>query len=150
MADLREPVLKFVAGGCPDCGERGVTLPRPLPAVGDDFDWRARDYDGLRRSMLEELAARFPERRRWTPGDMEVVLVELLAAALDQLSDMSDRVAAEACLDTARNPRSVRRLLELTGYDAVADAPTPVLNAAGIALAPTGPTEPQRRGRSTR
>jgi hypothetical protein len=94
-------------------------LPEPLPEVGEDFDYRARDYDALRIFMLEELAARAPERRRWTPADLEVVLVEVLAAVLDQLSDMVDRVAAETWLETARRPESVRRLLGFIGYDAV-------------------------------
>jgi hypothetical protein len=50
---------------------------------------------------------------------MEVVLVEALAAVLDQLSDMADRVSGEAYLETARRPGSVRRLLALIGFDAV-------------------------------
>ncbi|MFL6201383.1 MAG: hypothetical protein ACJ76J_19605 [Thermoanaerobaculia bacterium] len=105
-------------GGCPDCGDRQVALPPPLPAVGDDFDWRVRDYDGFRLAMLEELAARYPERTRWTPADLEVVIVEVLAAVLDQLSDQLDRVTSEAYLETARRPESVRRHLALLGYDA--------------------------------
>lgn len=118
MADLAPPVLVF-EGTCPDCGERRIELPPPLPAVGDDFDWRSRDYDGFRLTMLQELAARFPERSRWTPADLEVVLVEALAAVLDQLSDQLDRTAAEAYLESARRPQSVRLLLQLIGYDAV-------------------------------
>ncbi|MGD2114561.1 MAG: hypothetical protein PVG07_05905 [Acidobacteriota bacterium] len=118
MAELEAPELRF-EGTCPDCGERRIELPPPLPDVGDDFDWLTRDYDGFRLTMLQELAARFPERTRWTPADMEVVLVEVLATVLDQLSDMLDRVAAEAYLETARRPESVRRLLDLIGYDAV-------------------------------
>ena len=72
--------------------------------------------------MLEELSARNPERRRFTPADLEVVLVEALAAVLDQLSDAADRVAAEAVLGTARRPESVRRLLDIIGYDAAGEA----------------------------
>ena len=90
--------------------------------LGDDFDWLVRDYDSFRRFMLEELAARFPERTRWTPADMEVVLVEVLAAVLDQLSDMLDRVATESYLETARRPETVRRLLALIGFDAATAA----------------------------
>lgn len=105
-------------GGCPDCGDRRVDLPLPLPTVGDDFDWRVRDYDGFRLAMLEELAARYPERTRWTPADPEVVIVEVLAAVLDQLSDQLDRVTSEAYLETARRPESVHRHLALLGYDA--------------------------------
>jgi len=48
--------------------------------------------------------------------------VEALAAVLDQLSDMADRVAAEAFLATARRPDSVRQLLQFIGYDAVRQA----------------------------
>jgi len=118
MANQPEIRLKFDAG-CPDCGRREADLPRRLPPVGDDFDWLTRDYDGFRLFMLEELAARFPERRRWTTADFEVVLVEMLAAVLDQLSDMADRVAGEAYLDSARQPESVLRHLRLIGYDAV-------------------------------
>lgn len=102
--------------GCGDCGERHVDLPAPLPDIGDDFDWDVRDYDGFRLFMLEELAARFPERGNWTPADMEVVLVETLSVVLDQLSDMQDRIQAEAFLETARRPDTVRRLLEMIGY----------------------------------
>ena len=116
MAGDPIPALLF-DGQCPDCGRRRVDLPDTLPAVGDDFDWDLRDYDGFRLFMLQELAARFPERRRWTPADVEVALVEVLAYALDQLSDGLDRAAAEAYLDSARRPQSLRRLLYLVGYD---------------------------------
>lgn len=114
------PTVNLVYGpGCPDCGRREVVLPPGLPPVGDDFDWLVRDYDGFRLFMLEELAARFPERRRWTPADIEAVLTEAMATLLDQLSDMADRVTAEAYLESARRPQSVRRLLWFIGYNAV-------------------------------
>lgn len=138
MADAPAIMLRF-EGACPDCGVREVHLPPALPLLGDDFDWALRDYDGFRIFMLEELAARFPERRRWTPADLEVVLVEVLAAMLDQLSDMTDRVAGEAYLETARRPDMVRRLLQLIGYDAVTaaqvrpDAPEALKRAQGEA-----------------
>ena len=119
MAATPVPHLCFTPG-CDDCGTRDVHLPEPLPPLGDDFDWMVRDYDGFRLFILEELAARFPERRSWTPADMEVVIVETLSVVLDQLSDMLDRVHGEAFLETARQPESVRRLLAMIGYDAVA------------------------------
>ncbi|TCJ12321.1 hypothetical protein EZJ19_12330 [Parasulfuritortus cantonensis] len=116
MAKDPELTLSF-QGQCPDCGRRQADLPAPLPRLGDDFDWDQRDYDGFRLAMLQELVARFPERQRWTPADVEVALVEVLAYALDQLSDGLDRAAAEAYLDSARRPQSLRRLLGLVGYD---------------------------------
>lgn len=135
MADLPETTLVF-DGGCPDCGHREVALPPALPDVGDDFDWDVRDFDSLRRFMMEELAARFPERARWTPADLEVVLVEIFAYVLDQLSDTLDRVSAEAFLSTARRPESVRRLLKLIDHDAVElarDARLPPFDAPPVA-----------------
>lgn len=141
MAELQPPVVRY-RPGCPDCGERRVRLPAPLPAVGDDFDWTTRDYDGFRLAMLEELAARSPERTRWAPADLEVVLVEALAAVLDQLSDMLDRVSAEAYLESARRPESVRRLLALVGYDAVAAA-----TAEGLVAERGAEVEDRRRAR---
>ncbi len=117
MAATPIPELSF-DGQCPDCGRRQVDLPDTLPEVGDDFDWDLRDYDGFRLFMLQELAARFPERKRWTPADVEVALAEVLAFALDQLSDNLDRSVAESYLETARRPESLRRLLKLVGYDA--------------------------------
>jgi len=121
MADTPNIELTF-REGCPDCATRTADLPDALPSVGDDFDWRVRDYDGFRLAMLEELAARFPERRRWTPADVEVALVEVLSAVLDQLSDTLDRVSNEAFLETARRPQSVRRLLSMIGFDPLAEA----------------------------
>lgn len=118
VAELPAPRLLF-DGTCPDCGRRQIVLPRPLPEVGDDLDWLLRDFDSFRAFMLQELAGRFPQRGRWTPADVEVTIVEALAAVLDQLSDTLDRVAAEAFLETARRPESVRRLLQMIGFDAV-------------------------------
>ena len=124
MAELPEPVVVF-DDGCPDCGERQVVLPLPIPGVEDDFDWLARDYDSFRLFMMQELANRAPDRTRWTPADMEVVIVEVLAAALDRMSHAVDRIQGERFLDSARRPGSLRRLLALIGYD-----PTPEIAAA--------------------
>jgi hypothetical protein len=136
MAEL--PPLKLVfEGTCPDCGNRLLEPQPALPSIGDDFDWLVRDFKGFRRFMLEELAARFPERSRWTPADLEVVLVEVLGAVLDQLSDTLDRVSSEAYLETARRPESVRRLLYLIGHDAaqVATARKQIVPAGGAKVA---------------
>ena len=119
MAQSPQPELVF-EGHYPDCGKRLVDLPNPLPEIGDDFNWQTRDYDSIRLAMMEELIARFPERTRWTPADLEVVITEALSSVLDLLSDKLDRVTIEAFLEIARRPDSVRKLLKIIGYDALA------------------------------
>lgn len=136
MADEPQIDLSFNIFDCVDCGVRAARPFDPLPRIGDDFDWRARDYDAIRAFMLEELAARYPERSRWSPADMEVVIVEVLAAMLDQLSDMADRVALEGMLETARRPESVRRLLEWIGFDPVHHAHSEGLLAHDVPAMP--------------
>ncbi|THB63376.1 MAG: hypothetical protein D6B27_12395 [Gammaproteobacteria bacterium] len=118
MADSPIPELVF-EGRYPDCGKRIVELPDNLPDIGDDFNWQCRDYDSFRLAMMEELIARFPERNRWTPADIEIVLIEALSAILDLQSDKLDRSTVEAFLETARRPDSVRKLLKIIGYDAL-------------------------------
>jgi len=120
MAARPPLILSFDTEGCPDCGSRRVQFP-PLPVpVPDDFDWTARDWDGFRRVMLESLASDNPDRARWSAADLEVTLVELLAASLDRFSHGLDAIFAERFLATARWPRSVVRLLSL--IDGVAPA----------------------------
>ena len=137
MAELPPPRLVF-DGSCPDCGARLADLPLPLPGVEDDFDWDTRDYDSFRLFMMQELASRFPERRRWTAADMEVVIVELLAAALDRASHALDRVQGERFLDSAQRPESVRRLLTLIGWQVDAGLMADLRAAAGATLPPDG------------
>ncbi len=144
MADNPQIDLVF-QGQCPDCAERVAEMPQALPAVGDDFDWNVRDFDSFRRFLLEELAARFPARTRWTPADVEVALAEVLAFALDQLSDALDRVAAEGVLATARRPESVRRLLNLIGYDALALANAERNNFFNHPVTPGDTRTPEQR-----
>lgn len=116
MAELGAAKLIFDRS-CPDPGRREIDLPVPLPEIGDDFDWNLGDYDSYRDAMLDELARRYPERRWWTSADLEVVLLEVFAAVLDQLSDMADRVAAESYLETARRPETVLAWLSFIGAE---------------------------------
>ena len=91
------PANRIVYGtGCPDCAVHQVDLPQVLPQIGDDFDWDLRDHDSFRQFMLEALAARFPQRRRWTSADVEVALVEVLAspAVVQRVESMGQTVAA--------------------------------------------------------
>jgi hypothetical protein len=122
MAETPRSVLVW-DDGCPDCGHREVRLPLPPVPVADDFDWSGRDFEHFRRVMLEELAAADPGRTRWTKSDLEVVLVEALAAALDRTSHAIDVAFHQRFLGTAEWPFAIVRLLaQIDGVDAAAEA----------------------------
>jgi len=122
LAELDSPKLIWT-DSCDDPGYRKVDLPMPLPEIGDNFDWQQRDFDSFQHAMWSELQEHFPERKRWTTGDVEAVLIDVLAALLDQLSDMADRVSAEAYLETARKSESVLKWLNFIGYDPLESRP---------------------------
>ena len=123
MADRPLLKLEFFKDGCPDCGQRSAVLPQMPVLVPDDFDWSVRDYEGFRRFMLEELAASDPERQRWTEADIELVLVEVLAAGLDRASHALDATFGERFIETARLPQSLVALLGMIdGVDSACEA----------------------------
>ncbi|MFE5022390.1 putative baseplate assembly protein [Streptomyces sp. NPDC056656] len=104
----------------PDC-------PTPFDCKGDgeevpDFpaapvvDYTARDYDTIRKLLLDRLALTTSDWVERNPADLGVTLVELLAYTGDQISYQQDAVATEAYLDTARRRVSVRRHVRLIDY----------------------------------
>ncbi|MEU3526458.1 putative baseplate assembly protein [Streptomyces sp. NPDC038707] len=104
----------------PDC-------PSPFDCADDDegspalpaapvIDYTARDYDTLRKLLLDRLALTTPDWAERNPADLGTTLVELLACTGDQISYQQDAVATEAYLDTARRRVSVRRHVRLIDY----------------------------------
>ncbi|MCF1596104.1 putative baseplate assembly protein [Streptomyces muensis] len=79
-------------------------------------DYTARDYDTIRKLLLDRLALTTPDWVERNPADLGMTLVELLAYTGDQISYQQDAVATEAYLDTARRRVSVRRHVRLIDY----------------------------------
>ncbi|MEV6077829.1 putative baseplate assembly protein [Streptomyces sp. NPDC052069] len=104
---------------CPtpfDCGE-GAAGDDPGPRrEAPVIDYTARDYDSVRRLVLDRLALTTPGWVERNPADLGVTLVELLAHTADRISYQQDAVATEAYLDTARRRVSVRRHVRLIDY----------------------------------
>jgi hypothetical protein len=103
--------------GCPnpfDCKPGAAEAAAPDASVA--VDYLARDWRGLRGLMLDRLGALAPAWTERNPVDQQVMLVELLAAAADQLSYYQDAVATEAYLGTARRRPSLRRHARLLDY----------------------------------
>jgi hypothetical protein len=90
--------------------------PAP-PAVSDPvIDYLAKDFDSFRHVAMGWMQARVPG---WTPtseADLGQVLLSLLSAAADELSDYQDRVMNEAYLATARSRVSLARHARLLDY----------------------------------
>ncbi|WP_405477599.1 putative baseplate assembly protein [Streptomyces sp. NBC_00009] len=102
---------------CPtpfDCKE-DEPEPAGFPAA-PVVDYTARDYDTIRKLLLDRLALTTPDWVERNPADLGVTLVELLAYTGDQISYQQDAVATEAYLDTARRRVSVRRHVRLIDY----------------------------------
>jgi hypothetical protein len=95
----------------PDCSDVEA------PEVDPTFDYRARDYPGFRRLMLDRFAQLVPGFREDDPADFTTLLVELAAYRADQQSYRLDWVGTEAFLGTARSPTSIARHARLVDYD---------------------------------
>ncbi|MBX3598998.1 MAG: putative baseplate assembly protein [Rubrivivax sp.] len=150
-----DPRLARIAFGfkveCPTPYDCATPAPCPVPAVdAPDIDYLARDYEGLRRLMLDRMALLAPGWRERSAADLGVTLVELLAYAADNLAYRQDAIGTEAYLHTARRRISVRRHArlvdhhlhegcnarawvhcEVAGNDVVLPAHTPLLTRSG-------------------
>ncbi len=85
---------------------------QPSPAI----DYLAKDYDSFRHTLIAAMMERVPAWQPTSEADLDQVLIDLLAAAGDELSDYQDRVMNEAYLATARKRVSVVRHARLMDY----------------------------------
>jgi len=116
-----DPLLSEVAFSfkveCPsdfDCATRPVCPP--AAGATPPIDYLARDYESIRRLLLDRLAVVAPDWTDRSPADLGIAVVEVLAHVADQLSYEQDAAATEAYLDTARRRASVRRHARLLDY----------------------------------
>ncbi|MEU6082224.1 putative baseplate assembly protein [Streptomyces sp. NPDC047108] len=109
--------FRFVSD-CPspfDCADEQPDAPPAYPQA-PVVDYTARDYDSLRRVVLDRMALTTPDWTERHAPDLGVTLAELLAYTADRISYQQDAVATEAYLDTARRRVSVRRHVRLIDY----------------------------------
>ena len=91
-------------------------LPGRPPAPGPAIDYLAKDYDSFRHTLMAAMAERVPGWQSTSEADHDQVLIDLFAAAADELSDYQDRVMNEAYLATARKRVSLARHARLVDY----------------------------------
>lgn len=83
---------------------------------GPVIDYLAKDYDSFRHTLTAAMMARVPDWDTSSEADLDQVLIDLLSAAADELSDYQDRVMNEAYLPTARKRVSLARHARLMDY----------------------------------
>jgi hypothetical protein len=91
-------------------------LPGRPALPGPVIDYLAKDYDSFRHVLMTAMAARVPGWQSTSEADHDQVLIDLFAAAADELSDFQDRVMSEAYLATTRKRVSLARHARLVDY----------------------------------
>src|SRR4030095_13512090 len=84
----------------------------PGPAI----NYLATVYDTFRHALMVAMAERVPGWKSTSEADHDQVLIDLFAAAADEMSDYQRRVVAEASLPTARKRVSLARQARLVDY----------------------------------
>lgn len=92
------------------------TLPSRPAQPGPTIDYLARDYESFRHTLMTAMAERVPGWQSTSEADHDQVLIDLFAAAADELSDFQDRVMSEAYLATTRKRVSLARHARLMDY----------------------------------
>lgn len=102
----------------PGCFTNDCAPPQDGPPLspGPKIDYLARDYDSFRHTLMTAMAERVPGWKSTSEADHDQVLIDLFAAAADELADYQDRVMAEAYLATARKRVTLARQARLMDY----------------------------------
>jgi hypothetical protein len=96
-----------------NCAESAQAAPpHPLP----DIDYLAKDYDSFKHTLMSAMQQRVPQWQPTSEADLDQVLIGLIAADADELSDFQDRMANEAYLGSARKRVSLARHARLMDY----------------------------------
>jgi hypothetical protein len=96
-----------------DCSPRLEGRPlEPGPAI----NYLAKDYETFRHVLMVAMAERVPGWKSTSEADHDQVLIDLFAAAADELSDYQDRVMNEAYLASARTRVTLARHGRLVDY----------------------------------
>jgi hypothetical protein len=102
--------------GCFNINCKPEREPSPAPGEEPDIDYLAKDYDSFKHTMIAAMMARVPGWQPTSEADLDQVIIELLSAAADELSDYQDRVMNEAYLASARKRVSLARHARLMDY----------------------------------
>ncbi len=88
----------------------------PAPEKIPDIDYLAKDFDSFKHTLITAMQERVPNWQPTSEADLDQVLIDLIAADADELSDYQDRTINEAFLATARKRVSLARHARLMDY----------------------------------
>jgi len=102
----------------PGCFNTNCAPARRREASPEDpaIDYLVRDFDSFKHELTNAMRARVPDWQPTSEADLDMVLVDLLAAAGDELADFQDRVMNEAYFGRARKRVSLARYARLMDY----------------------------------
>ncbi len=80
------------------------------------IDYLAKDFDSFKHVLINAMRERVPDWAPTSEADLDQVLIDLIAAEADELSDFQDRVMTEAYLARARKRVSLARHARLLDY----------------------------------
>lgn len=112
---LSQVTIDFTAT-CPSDTDCEPVLTCPAPDDEPLIDYLARDYSSFVRLLTDVAATRHGSYSDGSVPDLAQSLIELFAYKGDHLAWFQDAVATEYSIDTARLPRSLRRLGLLVDY----------------------------------
>jgi len=96
-----------------NCDPGGRFQPPPQEPV---IDYLARDFDSFKHLLINAMQVRVPGWKPTSEADLDQVLIGLIAADADELSDYQDRVMNEAYFGRARKRVSLARHARLMDY----------------------------------
>jgi len=88
-----------------------------MQSLTPQIDYTDKDYEALRRALLEFAKLRLPEWTDRSPADFGVLMVDLFAYMGDVVLYYQDRLANESFISLATERRSIIDHLRLIGYE---------------------------------
>lgn len=86
------------------------------PSQEPVIDYLAKDFDSFKHLLINAMQVRVPDWQPTSEADLDQVLIDLIAADADELSDYQDRVMNEAYFGRARKRVSLARHARLMDY----------------------------------
>lgn len=92
------------------------TVKYKTPSSEPIIDYLARDFNSFKHLLINAMSDRIPGWQPTSEADLDQVLIDLIAADADELSDYQDRIMNEAYIGRARKRVAITRHARLMDY----------------------------------